>query len=312
MANKNTGKILISLIIGAVVAYYAYDMYAKQQKQIVQQNQLIKVMKMRDEQLAKKTYTYFVPIKDLEAGTTVTVMDIKKTTVSQKDEEAITSQGNIIGSVLIRPVLEGQIFTEQDFTKIMHEQAQGLREGYRALTVPTEALDGLAGEMKEGTLIDIFSKSKNENKVLSKVKILSMTPLKAATPVEKAANAVANEPLKEQKEPLSITQAKTVTFEIPINRVVDFVEMYSSGKVMLVMRPVGDDTVIKTEKEVKKVVSSSAQNVNYNSDKLPSLPVVQTYEDPSINELPSPIRAGVFNFGTVELIEANSKTQINF
>lgn len=310
MANKNTGKILISLIIGAVVAYYAYDMYAKQQKQIIQQNQLIQVMKLRDEQLAKKSYDYFVPIKDLEIGETVTVMDIKKITVSQKHDGAISSQNNIIGSVLVRPVKAQQVFTNEDFTSIAFEKS-GLREGYRALTVSTESLDGMASEMKEGTLIDIFSKSKSDDKILSKIKILSLVPAKTETPVEKAANAVANEPVV-KKEAISINQAKAVTFEIPINRVQDFVEIYSSGKIMLVMRPVGDDTVIKPKKEEKtKTSSSSAQNVNYNSSKLPSLPVVQTYEDPSINELPAPIKSGGYS-NSVEIIEANSKTQISF
>ena len=312
MANKNTGKILISLIIGAVVAYYAYDMYAKQQKQIVQQNQLIQVMKLRDEQLAKKTYDYFVPIKDIDVGTTVTVMDIKKITVSEKNKDAIVSQNKIIGSVLLRPVKADQILTNEDFISVDVTPKAGLREGYRALTVSTESLDGLALDMKEGSLIDIFSKSKGEGKILSKIKILSLVPFKTETVVDKAANAVANEPV--EKPVISITQAKSVTFEVPINRVQDFVEIYSSGKIMLVMRPVGDDTVIKPKKEEKekaKTTSSNSQNVNYNSAKLPSLPVVQTYEDPSINELPSPIKAGSYK-KSVEIIEANSRTQVNF
>lgn len=309
MANKNIKNIFISLLIGAGISYYAYDLYSKQQKQIVEQNQLIQVMKLRDEQLAKQTFTYFVPIKDLEAGTTVTVMDIKKTTVSQKQNDAITSQNNIIGSVLLSPVKEGQILTEQDFTKVIIKDDKKLREGFRALTVSVDALDGLASDMKEGTLIDIFSKSSSEGKILSKIKIISLVPIKQETVVDKAANSVANEPVK--KEPIAITQAKSATFEVPINKVQDFVEMYSSGKIMLVMRPVGDDTVIKTKKEEKQKAKENSQKNNYDSAKLPSLPVVQTYEDPSINELPSPIRLNSYT-NSVEIIEANSKTKVSF
>lgn len=79
---------------------------------------------------------------------------------------------------------------------------------------------------------------------------------------------------------------------------------------MLVMRPIGDDTVIKPQKENKKI-SANSQNINYNSSKLPSLPTVQTYEDPSINELPAPINS-INASRTIEIIEANSKTQISF
>ncbi len=309
MANKNIKNILISLLIGVGISFYAYDLYAKQQKQITAQNQLIQVMKLRDEQLAKQTFTYFVPIKDLATGTTVTVMDIKKTTISQKQSDAITTQNDIIGSVLLRDIKEGQIFTEQDFTKIIINNDKTLREGYRALTVPTEALDGMSTDMKEGTLIDIFSKSSSEGKILSKIKIISLVPLKQETIVEKTANTVTNEP--EKKTPLAITQAKSVTFEIPINRVQDFVEIYSAGKIMLVMRPVGDDTIIKSKKEEKQKAQTNSQNTNYDSAKLPSLPVVQTYEDPSINELPAPIKLNKYTT-SVEIIEANSKTQISF
>ena len=115
MANKNTGKVLISLLIGAVVAYYAYDTYSQQQRKIIEQNQLIKVMQQRDEILAKQTFEYFVPIKDLPAGTTITAIDIKSKKNNQKQENAITSQNNIIGSVLIKDVKEGQIFVNSDF-----------------------------------------------------------------------------------------------------------------------------------------------------------------------------------------------------
>ena len=310
MANKNIKNILISLLIGAGIAFYAYDLYAKQQKQIFEQNQLIQVMKLRDEQLAKQTFTYFVPIRDLQTGTTVTVMDIKKVTIPQKQDFAITSQNNIIGSVLLRDVKEGQIFTEEDFTKIITNQDKNLREGYRALTVSTEDLDGLAFDMKEGSLIDIFSKTSSDGKVLSKIKILSLVPTKQETIIEKTANSATLEQTT-KKEPLSITQAKKVTFEIPINKVQDFVEIYSSGKIMLVMRPIGDDTIIKPKKEEKKKEKNTSQNTNYDSAKLPSLPVVQTYEDPSINELPSPIKVNTHT-NSIEIIEANSKTKVSF
>ena len=305
MANKNTNKILISLIIGAVVAYFAYDIYEKQQKQIIEQTKLINVMKQRDEILDQQTFEYFIATKDFSAGETVTVMDIKKTQTKQKDNNAITSQNKLIGSVLLRDIKAGQIFTKQDFVNITTSK-QELKEGYRAITVATEDLDGLAKEMKEGILIDIFSKTKSDEKILSKIKILSLTPIKTESAVEKAAEAVSND--KEEKEPISITQAKNVTFEIPINKVQDFIEIYASGKMMLVMRPIGDDTVIKYKKE--KTITNS-QNTNYNSAKLPSLPVVQTYEDPSINELPSPIRS-ITTSQSVEVIEASNKTQINF
>ncbi len=308
MANKNTGKILISLIIGAVVAYYAYDTYSKQQQKIIEQNQLIKVMQQRDEILAKQTFEYFVPVKDLPVGATVTVMDIKSKKTNQKQENAIISQNNIVGSVLVKTVKEGQIFVNSDFVNTSENKKHVLREGYRALTVSTEELDGLAVEMQEGVLIDIFSKSNSDEKILSKIKILSLTPAKVETVVDKTVDAVSN--AKEEKAPISIIQAKTVTFEIPINKVQDFVEIYASGKAMLVMRPIGDDTVIKYKKENTKQTSSS-QNVNYNSAKLPSLPVVQTYEDPSINELPAPIKMNSSN-QSIEIIEANNKTQINF
>ena len=158
--------------------------------------------------------------------------------------------------------------------------------------------------MKTGSLIDVFSLGKGNSFVLSKVKILSLEP--ASESSEKSTN-------------IPITQAKTVTFEVPVNKIQELVEIYSSGKILLVMRPVGDDTVIIGTKKQ----NSTQQNYNrgygsnygYTSSSLPPLPIQSyepaTYSAPDLNELPAPIKTKKPT-ATVELIEANNKTQVNF
>lgn len=302
MASKNTRKILISLIIGVVAACVSLNKFSEMQKEIKEKEQLIEVMQLRDKQLEKTKYTYLTATHDMEAGETVTEDDITTATFSTEESDGLTSKETVVGNVLLEPIKSGQILTGYVFTGIVSNPSknnQGLKEGYRALTLSTSTMEGMSADMKKGSLIDVFSKNKSNSTVLSKVRIL---------------NLEAKETETEQKD-ISILQAKNVTFEVPVNKIQEFVEMYAAGKILLVMRPVGDDTVIVGHKKQSASTTNNNGyqnlNYNYNASTLPALPVVQTYEDSTINELPAPVRP-TKSSKTVELIEASNKTQISF
>lgn len=302
MANKNTRKILISLIIGVVAACVSLNKFSEMQKEIKEKDQLIEVMQLRDKQLENTQYSYLTAVRDMDAGETVTEDDVKTSSFKSEEPDGLTSKDMVIGNVLLEGVKAGQVLTGYVFTGVVSNSSknpQGLREGYRALTLSTASLEGMSADMKAGALIDVFSKSKNNSLVLSKIKILSLEPSDTAT----------------DKKDISILQAKNATFEVPVNRIQEFVEMHSAGKLLLVMRPVGDDTVIIGNKKSTPAAKSSAnngyQNLNYNYAALPSMPVVQTYEEPSINELPAPVKLQKPT-KTIEIIEASNKTQVNF
>jgi len=300
MSNKNTRKILISLIIGVVAACVSLNKFSEMQKQLKEKDQLIEVMQLRDKQLENTKYSYLTATRDMEAGETVTEDDVKSAAFTSEQPDGLASKDMVIGNVLLEPVKSGQVLTGYVFTGVVSNSSknpQGLREGYRALTLSTSSLEGLSPEMKTGSLVDVFSKSKTNSFVLSKVKILSMEPADSAA-----------------EKDISIIQAKNATFEVPVNKIQEFVEIYSSGKILLVMRPVGDDTVIVGHKKSTPAPASSNRgyhNLNYNYADLPSLPVVQTYEEPSINELPAPVKPQK-SAKTIEIIEASNKTQISF
>ena len=312
MAN-NTNRILISLIIGLSVAGLSFKMYSDMQKEMKAKDQLIAVMKLRDAELEKKKITYITATRDMKIGETVTENDLRKKNFTNEKEGGLTSFDMAVGNVLISDIKTGEILTEKSFTGVNTKKNEtGLREGHRAITLSTSSLDGLSPEMKEGAIIDIFSKSKSSPIVFSKIKILSLEPAKAQSTAEAVKDAVS----KDKEQPISIKDAKTATFELPIIRVQDFVEMYASGKILLAMRPIGDDTVVTTKKketaQAKAKASNYNQNLNYDSPAIPKLPTVQTYETPTINELPSPIKSIANTSKTIELIEASNKTQVSF
>lgn len=299
MANKNARKILISLIIGGVVACISLNAFNSLQKEIKAKDQLIEVMRIRDKQLNTMQYHYLTATRDIEAGETVEKEDVKMVSFAEKQADALTSKEMVVGNVLLESVKKGQVFTGYLFTGMKEEvnNPKVLKEGFRALTLATSALDGLSDEMKAGSFVDVFSKSKSDPVVFSKIKILSLEP--------------ADE--KSTDKDISIKKAKTATFEVSINKIQEFVEMYSSGKILLVMRPVGDDTVVVVKKKKTSDSSSrqSSHNYNYDSNIIPPLPVQQTYEDPTINELPAPVVSKSLS-QTVEIIEASNKTQVSF
>ncbi len=303
MANKNARKIFIALVIGVIATCISLNAFSSLKKQIKEKDQLIQVMQLRDKQIESGKYSYLTATHDMEAGETIAQEDITKTSFATEQEDALSSSEMVIGNVLLEPVKKGQILTGYVFTGVLASKSdnKGLREGYRALTLSTSSLDGLSSEMKQGSMVDVFSKSKDNSFVLSKVKILSLEP---------------TETNEQTNENISITKAKSATFEVPVNKIQDLVEIYSSGKILLVMRPIGDDTVIVGKKPAQTSAQTSNKtysniNYTYTPASLPSLPIVQTYEEPGINEMPAPV-VPKKQQKTVEIIEASNKTQISF
>ncbi len=310
MANKNTRKILLSLVVGVVVSCVALNTFSKMQQQIKEKDQLIKVMELNQKTVSEGQYTYLTAVRDMQPGDTITESDIKSVAFGEEQPDGLSSADMVVGNVLLEPVKNGQVLTGFVFTGVVSPSkanSQGLREGYRALTLSTSALDGLSPQMKSGAIVDVFSKSKNSQFVLSKVKILSLENTENTDKTDKN---------------LTITNAKTATFEVPVDKIQQLVEIYSSGKILLVMRPAGDDTVIVGKKQVSENYGGNSgfhnagYNYGYNSplpamSSLPSLPTVQTYEDSSINEMPAPV-VPKKKPKTVEIIEASNKTHVNF
>ncbi len=310
MANKNGRKILISLFIGVVVGCFSLNTFSALQQEIKEKDQLIEVMKLRDKQIKTEKYNYLVAIRDINAGETISKEDIMLTSFNKKYDDAISSTDAIIGNVPLRPLKSGQVLTNYIFTGVIaqkNKNIQGLREGYRALTLSTANLDGMSAEMKVGSLIDVFSKNKTNNIILSKVKILSLEPK-----IEKTDKPIETEKLKN----IPITQAKTVTFEVKTDKIEDFVEIYSSGKILLVMRPIGDDTVIvkkqKTEQKSKQTKKNYTNTNIYGSKEIPDLPISQIYEAKPIEKPTVTAKSEQQNKNVVEIIEAGKKTQIKF
>lgn len=303
MANKNKQKIFISLVIGVLVSCVSLNTFSTMQKQIKEQDKIIQEMKKKEDHKISQKNVYVTVIRDIPAGEAVSEQDIMLTAIEQKYDDAITEKEKAIGKVLLEPVKPGQILTNYLFTGVVLKKdisLQGLQEGYRALTLSTSALEGLSSEMKQGSYVDIFSKSKSNKFILSKVKILSL------------------EPTDDKKKDVSITQASTVTFEVRIDKIEELVEIYSSGKILLVMRPVGDDTVIVSKKKQETIAKEKkskevvAKNSNiYGSTKLPELPIAQAPLPPPVKEVPVAEVVAKKN-KIVEVIEANNKKQINF
>ena len=304
MSNRNTHKILISLIVGVAVSCVALNMFSKLQNEIKERDDLIKVMEMHQNQLKVTKYSYLVAKRDMLAGETIKFDDIAFVKFDKEEKDAFSSLDMVLNNVLLKPVKQGQLMTSYLFTHVKgkgYADANGLREGYRALTLGTSSLDGLSKTMKTGSIIDVFSKSKSSPLVLSKVKILDM------------------EPINEKDTNIDITKAKNVTLEVQADKIQKLVDIYSSGKLLFVMRPIMDNSVIKEDKPTEKKVNTQQQNKKGDSEppainSLPTLPspIIQTYEDATINELPAPVSTQKKSTNYVELIEASNKTKVSF
>lgn len=285
MSEKNRKKLFAALIVGIFVSCISLGMFKKMQKQIEQQDAMIKIMSQQAENTAS-SYTYVIAQRDMGTGETVSDSDINTAVFYEKQEDGLENTDMAAGNVLLEPVKKGQILTGYVFTGINNaSDSTGVRKGYRALTISTDKMDGLSAAMTKGKFVDIFSKTSKNPYELQNVRILSFVPSNSA-----------------EKEASSIIKSQKVTLEIPSAELKDFVKAYSSNSLLLVLRPSGE----KAPAPSKRTVSAEVSQNYYEKPVMPKLPDIK-----DIDALPAP--ASFQGFGqSVEVIEANTKTKVEF
>lgn len=311
-SSKKKRKLMIAVLAGFITALTIYSAISGLNKQIEQQNTLITDLRKNMAQGSKsipeginaitQNRNAVVAKADIPAGTIITEEMVVLNELKYDKRDAIKNLDGAIGKKTKIAIKANQVF-QQNFVIGEDNITFNIPAGYRAITIPVEYLQGLASYIKVGSNVDIISTLKDPNAkpsiIAENVKVISLeAPSQLVVDVNR----------------MPSTDAKAITFKIPASKSSQLVEAMMTGKLQLVLRGENDQstsTPVQTRPKYKK--SSKIQN-NYLGTTLPSIPS-------NLNGL-----QGLFNQGglpsadipkpkaqqSVEFIQANSKTEVNF
>lgn len=282
--SKNTSKIILAVLVAILVTVISHSVFKGMNKQIEEKDKLIDLMQ-KTKAGAASEYAYAVAKSNLKSGEIVSDTDVDFQNFDAENKDAFDSRSMVINKVLLKDISSGDVFTKEHIAQISGDDIS-LKEGYRALTIPVNSIQGRSTKMLKGSFVDVYSSSnEDESWVLDGVRILDLE-----------GNSLAG---------LNASNANNITFEVSVNEIADFISHASKGGITLIARNPGDrKTVAKSHK-----TSSRASNFSPSYSSLPSLPTSPPISD--FSGLPQPIQP-VTNQYAVEVIEANVKSKVTF
>ncbi|MCQ2789390.1 MAG: Flp pilus assembly protein CpaB [bacterium] len=293
--NKHKSKILLAVLVALLATFISYATFSNMQNELNEQKKMIAEMSKDSNSQKPANYAYAIALTDLMAGQTVTENQLVLKDFDEENPVAFQKRSDVIGKVLLKNIHMGEVFTASHFAEVSNDDVS-LREGYRAITLPADNFQGKAKSMTQGKFVDIYSTIPDNNWFLEHVRILAFDDAKL-------------DDGKDKKQPASnILTASSITFEVPVSSISDFISNTSKGRLVLVVRDENDRMVRKI---VKKSFSSSGNNYSdfKNLSKIPSAPPISDLS--GISDLPEPIQPSVHT-PSVEVIEANVKSKVTF
>ena len=293
-SNKNRTKIILAATVAIIASVISYSAFKNMNGQLTEQQKLIEVMQKVKASHYDESSTYAVAKADLKAGEIVSDEDVDFKQFDTVNPNAFDNRSDVVNKVLLQDITSGTEFTSAHIAKISNDDVT-LKEGYRALTLPTTTFQGRSNKMTAGTAVDIFSSTGDSSWVMENVRIISA------------------EGSKIPGVSAGLEDATTVTFEVPADSISDFISNASKGNLVLVARNAND----------KKVYHKTAKPKNsYNGGAMSSLPNLPSSvpignfsggntSGNNLSGLPMPIQP-VSQGDSVELIEANVKSKVTF
>lgn len=294
--NKNTSKIILAIIVAFLATMISYSGFKNMRNQLNEQQQLINVMQKTNAGSAKESYAYATATTDLNAGDIVADTDVDFKQFDTKETNTFENRSDVVNKVLLKSIKSGEVYTNAHIAKISNDDVT-LRDGYRALTLPSDNFQGKSDKMTAGSFVDVYSASSDSDWVLENVRIVSFESNKAL--------AVGVPP--------GITNASAITFEVPADSISDFISNISKNKLMLVERSPNDQKTY--HKRGKRAHGNSDGEYSANSmNSLPNLPKsvpIKNFPGGNLSGLPQPLQPAAQQ-SAVEVIEANVKSKVTF
>lgn len=297
--NKNTSKIIIAITVAILATFISYSAFSNMQNELNEKQKLIDVIQKTQASAKDETYAYAIAKSDLKTGQIVSDEDVDFKQFDGINTNAFENRSDVVNKVLLKDISNGEIFTTDYIAKISKDDIS-LKDGCRALTLPANNFQGRSDTMTPGTAIDIYSASGTDNWVLENIRIISFESEKKAT-TDSTDNSAA-----------SITNANSITFEVPVDSISDFISNVSKGKLVLVARGSNDKKIYHKKPKLPNYNTNYSNYNNYSEASYPALPKLpKSMPIKNLSGLPQPIQP-VAQQPAVEVIEANVKSKVTF
>lgn len=296
--NKNTSKIILAVAVAILATMISYSAFSNMHNQLQEQQKLINVMQSTKAGSENETFAYAVSTVDLKAGELVADTDVDFKQFDAKNANAFDNRSDVINKVLLKDIKSGEVFTNAHIAKISNDDVS-LRDGYRALTLPSDNFQGKSDKMQPGSFVDIYSAASDNSWVLEDVRIISF---------ESANKGIVSKPT------VSMADASAITFEVSEDSISDFISNISKSKLVLVARSANDQKVVHKKSKPHNHINYQS---NYSGSSIPSLPnlpksvPISNFSEKNYSALPQPIQPAVQQ-SAVEVIEANVKSKVTF
>lgn len=305
--NKNTSKIILAVAVAFLATFISYTVFSNMQNELTEKQNLIELMQKTEATTKNETYAYAVSKSDLIAGEIVSDEDVDFKQFDSMNTNAFENRSDVVNKVLLKNISNGEVFTTEYIAKISKDDIS-LKDGCRALTLPAESFQGKSDSMKSGDYIDIYSALSDNDWALEHIRIMSFESDKKISS-DNASNS--SNSGNSSTPDTGITNANSITFEVPVDSISDLISNVSKGKLVLVARSANDKKIYHKKTKLPHY-SSSFNNSNFNGESFSSLPKLpKSVPIKNLSGLPQPIQP-IVPQSSVEVIEANVKSKVTF
>lgn len=288
-SNKNKTKIILAVTVAFLATMISYSAFKHMRNQLNEQQKLIEVMQKTEAGSKQELYAYAIAKNNLKTGEIVSDEDVDFKQFDNMNTNAFENRSDVVNKVLLKDISSGEIFTTAHIAKVSNDDVT-LKDGYRALTLPADNFQGKSDTMKQGSFVDVYSTSSDNNWVLEDVRIISFD-------LGKNINLPGSNS--------GIMNANAITFEVPADSISEFISNASKSKLVLVARSAND------KKNFYKKSKGSYKG-DYDANSIPSLPKLPaSVPIKNMSGLPQPIQPTIQQ-PAVEVIEANVKSKVTF
>ncbi len=224
--------LILGVALAGGAAYFAFQQFSVNETKIAE----LKKRVSRNVEMAD----VYVASEELKYGQVLTAENVKtiEWPLNSIPETAFTNIEDLFGTegetdtrIVIRVVDANEILLSTKVTNLGEDAgvASRLEKGMRAFTIRVDVASGVSGFLRPGDKIDIYWTGEVERG--SKVTKLIMDGI-ALIAIDQSSNASDSAP----------TVAKTVTVAVSPRTVASLVQAQSTGKLLLSLRGVGDET----------------------------------------------------------------------
>ncbi|MEI7474031.1 MAG: Flp pilus assembly protein CpaB [bacterium] len=312
-SKSNRKKIMIAVTAGIISAFGIFTSFTKKDAVIQDLSKELQSQKTELGRLSQNLQSgvnvvnsnlAVVSRQNIPSGVVLTteMMEAKQINAKLMPPDVSNNLYSLVGKISAKAIKAGDFIKNSD---VMENSFAGLDlpEGMRAISIPVSYIQGLASYITKGSYVDIISMAKTATEqpelILQNVKIISLEGVPDGTAQ-------------------SVIKATAITFQIPAGSSARIVDAMMSGKLQVVARNFTDKKIIGN-KSYKKRHSASSSGHNYGSiipgyklPEVPSISGVPTLPAISSSGLPLPAAPKLQHTKSVELIQANVKSEVNF